>query len=343
MGGDPTTVAGSDHGFAPQWYAVNASNVLNQATVGGVSLHASGGGTSNCSAIGGAPVAPPTAPSRRRHRQGVLGRRNGADLHQPEPAQERRAADLGVVPDVRGGAHGDQNAFASLTDPANPGKQVILKIMNKEELRNVDGSDSLHPSRSGDVVVVTRPPYQWDAATANVKIALSRFFGQHGYLPNTVDMTNNINMHSTFVAGGPGFKDKKDFKGVRQIDLAPTLAFMMGIPGPQQARGRDPLRRGQARREPQRDDDPRHQRLARAADAARRDGGQPRGPGRERVVLDRWRGVPQAVVRRLRGRVRAHERTRTSRASSRSPPATRSAVRRRRSRPSSATSRRSES
>ena len=130
-----------------------------------------------------------------------------------------------------------RNAFSSLTDPANPGKQVILKIMNKEELRNVDGSDSLHPSRSGDVVVVSRPPYQWDAPTANQKIALSRFFGQHGYLPNTVDVKNSINMHATFVAGGPGFKDKKDFKGVRQIDLAPTLAFMMGIPGPQQARG----------------------------------------------------------------------------------------------------------
>ena len=42
-------------------------------------------------------------------------------------------------------------AFQNLTDPANPGKQVVLKIMTKEELRNVDGSDSLHPSRSGDV------------------------------------------------------------------------------------------------------------------------------------------------------------------------------------------------
>ena len=59
-----------------------------------------------------------------------------------------------------------RTAFANVTDPANPGKQVILKIMNKEELRNVDGSDSLHPSRSGDVVVVTRPPYQSDAGTA---------------------------------------------------------------------------------------------------------------------------------------------------------------------------------
>src|SRR6185312_13016327 len=41
MGGNPTTFAGSDHGFAPAWYAVNANNVLNKATVNGASLHAS--------------------------------------------------------------------------------------------------------------------------------------------------------------------------------------------------------------------------------------------------------------------------------------------------------------
>ena len=44
--------------------------------------------------------------------------------------------------------------------------------MKKEELRNVDGTDSLHPNRSGDVVVVLRPPYQFDAATPGQRIAL---------------------------------------------------------------------------------------------------------------------------------------------------------------------------
>src|SRR5215217_9202487 len=63
MGGNPTTFAGSDHGFAPQRYAVNANNVLNQATVNGVSLHASNASASNCSAVGTAPVSPPTAPN----------------------------------------------------------------------------------------------------------------------------------------------------------------------------------------------------------------------------------------------------------------------------------------
>ena len=64
MGGNPTTFAGSDHGFAPQWYAVNANKVLNDAEINGKSLHVSNESASNCSAI--VPVAP--APGRRSAR-----------------------------------------------------------------------------------------------------------------------------------------------------------------------------------------------------------------------------------------------------------------------------------
>src|SRR5262249_937768 len=92
--------------------------------------------------------------------------------------------------------------------------------------------------RSGDVVVVTQPPYQSDAGTNGVAIALSHFFGQHGFLPKYVNETGNINMHATFVAGGPLIKEKDSVKGVRAIDIAPTIAFLMDIPGPQNARGR---------------------------------------------------------------------------------------------------------
>ena len=109
--------------------------------------------------------------------------------------------------------------------------------MDKEELRNVDGSDSLHPNRSGDVVVVTRPPYQADAGTNGQVIALSHFFGQHGYLPNTVDLANNINMHGTFVMAGPGVNHLSGVKDLRAVDMAPTMALLMGIPGPMNARG----------------------------------------------------------------------------------------------------------
>ena len=221
-----------------------------------------------------------------------------------------------------------------------PGRQVILKVMKKEELRNVDGTDSLHPNRSGDVVVVSRPPYQFDAATAGQTIAFSQFFGQHGYLPDLVDLKRNINMHGTFVAAGPGIQHFSAAKTeVRAIDVAPTMAFVLGIPGPQNARGkilfsiikgngnfreitilnisdwhaqippgrRRPPTSSSARRAPDRD-------------------------GSRADLLDRGSRVPRHVVRRL-----PQARPATVRCSW--PAATRSAAPRRRSRTRSATSR----
>src|SRR5205823_4004924 len=87
-------------------------------------------------------------------------------------------------------------------------------------------------------VVVLRPPYQSDAGTNGQAIALSHFFGQHGYLPNLVDLAHNVNMHGTFVAAGPGIRHQNPVAGVRSIDVAPTLALLGGFPGPQNARGK---------------------------------------------------------------------------------------------------------
>ena len=172
--------------------------------------------------------------------------------------------------------------------------------MKKEELRNVDGSDSLHPNRSGDVVVVLKPPYQSDAGTANQAIALSHFFGQHGYLPNYVDLTNNINMHATFVLGGPGIKHKDNVKGLRAIDVAPTLAFLMDIPGPQNARGRilyDLVKDAENLTEVTiLDISDYHGQLIPLAEAS-----DTLGP----TLRHRRRRVPQDVVRHVRGRVGA--------------------------------------
>jgi 2',3'-cyclic-nucleotide 2'-phosphodiesterase (5'-nucleotidase family)/predicted AlkP superfamily phosphohydrolase/phosphomutase len=220
MGGNPTTFAGSDHGFAPAYYAVNANKVLFDATVttagGPLSVHASNASASNCSAA-------TTDLAKACWAGGTIQVYVNQTLPTGVTYEQVRTA-------VR-------TAFQNLQDPAHPGKQVILRIMNKEELRNVDGSDSLHPNRSGDVVVVTRSPYQSDAGTPNQAIALSHFYGQHGFLPNTVDLANNINMHATFVLSGPAIEHKTKAKDLRAVDVAPTLAFLMGIPGPQNARG----------------------------------------------------------------------------------------------------------
>lgn len=237
---DTTVMASSDHGFAPQWLAINARKVLfdktvrNTVTGADVSLHPSGNpaavhasGTplSNCRAQLAADLA----------KACWAGGTTQIYVNPVLPAGITYEA-------VRTAA---REAFASLTDPGVAGQrpsstnaQVMSRIMNKEELKNVDGTDALHPSRSGDVVVVSRPPYQFDAATAGQSIAFSQFFGQHGYLPNLVNLKRGVNMHGTFVAAGPGIRKRSDLDGVRAIDVAPTLAFVMGIPGPQNARGK---------------------------------------------------------------------------------------------------------
>ncbi len=221
MGKAETTVfASSDHGFAPQWYAVNAGKVLFDA-----GLQSSGGATptevlSNCRAGTGAGAV---NLAKACWAGGTAQIYVNTTLPAGTTYAQVRAAIVA--------------AFEDLTDPANPGAQVVDEILLKEELRDVDGSDSLHPSRSGDVVVVLRPPYQFDAATPGQRIAFSQFFGQHGYLPELVDLAHNVNMHGTFVAAGPGIRHQDPVSGIRAVDLAPTIAFLMGFPGPQNARG----------------------------------------------------------------------------------------------------------
>ena len=213
MGLNATVFASSDHGFAPQWWAVNARQVLFDAGV-----HGSGGATaSNCGAVA-------SDLAKACWAGGTVQIYVNSVLPSGTTYAQVRTT---VV-----------NAFQNLTDPANSGAQVVERVMLKEELRNVDGSDSLHPNRSGDVVVVLRPPYQFDAATPGQRIAFSQFFGQHGYLPELVDLAHNVNMHGTFVAAGPGIRKQNPVAGVRAIDLAPTIAFLMNIPGPQNARGK---------------------------------------------------------------------------------------------------------
>ncbi|MGH2528404.1 MAG: 5'-nucleotidase C-terminal domain-containing protein [Actinomycetota bacterium] len=218
MGTDTAVFASSDHGFAPQWFAVNGRRVLFDASVDGISLHASGAtATGNCAAAA-------TDLSKACWAGGTIQVYVNPTLPSGTTYEE-----------VRGAAAA---AFESLTDPANPGAQVVDEVFLKEELRDVDGTDALHPNRSGDVVVALRPPYQSDAATPGVRIAFSQFFGQHGYMPNLVSLANNVNMRATFIAAGPGIKDGGEVADMRAIDVAPTISFLMGIPGPANARGK---------------------------------------------------------------------------------------------------------
>jgi 2',3'-cyclic-nucleotide 2'-phosphodiesterase (5'-nucleotidase family)/predicted AlkP superfamily phosphohydrolase/phosphomutase len=219
MGSDATVFASSDHGFAPQWYAVNASKALADLGYGPEQ-------SSNCRAVAATLV-------KECHAGGTV--QLYIDLAGRDAANAAQVA-AGDYESVRNNL---VNYFENLDDPNLPGiQQVVAAVYKKEQLRDVDGTDALHPNRSGDVVVVFRPPYQSDAATPGTLIAFSQFFGQHGYLPDLVDLADNINMHGTFIAAGPGIRKQAPVPGIRAIDVAPTIAYLMGIPGPQSARGR---------------------------------------------------------------------------------------------------------
>jgi predicted AlkP superfamily phosphohydrolase/phosphomutase len=217
MPSNSLVVAGSDHGFAPQWQAVSAGKVLFDAGLQNDEQ------TSNCRGL----------ISATRNNEMTKACWAGGTAAIYINLEERDIN--GVVPDADYEA--TQSAIIAAFEAALP-SEAIGQIFLKEDLDDVQGTNALHPTRSGDVVVTLMPPYQYDGATPGAVIAFSHFFGQHGYLPDTVDLDKNINMHSVFIASGPRIVSNKVVSGVRVIDLAPTIAFALGIPAPADADGR---------------------------------------------------------------------------------------------------------
>ena len=248
MPANVTSVVSSDHGFAAQFLAIDASKVL--VDLGLLSKPQ----TSNCRPASGETIGKAKACWAGGTVQIYL------NLAGRDPAgggfTQVAAADEGST------VAAIEAAFLALSDPndwtgdAQPeGWMMIDRAFTKAEARyipNGPGStaDMAHPTRTGDLVVFAYPPYQFDAATPGTLVALSAFFGQHGYVPDVQNLDANVNMHATFIAGGKAIQPNLTASGLRTIDLAPTIAYILGIPEPQQAQGQvrlDLLRGGEAR------------------------------------------------------------------------------------------------
>lgn len=233
IGRDPTTFVGSDHGFAPQFLAIDAS--LPLVELGLLSRPQ----TSNCRPATGETIGKAKACWAGGTLQiylNLAGRDPAGGGFQQVPAADEAATVAAI-----------KAKYLGLTDPndwthdGNPeGWKVIDRAFTKAEARNIPNgpgstSDMAHPTRTGDLVVFSYPPYQFDAETPGTLVAPSHFFGQHGYVPDVQVLSANVNMRATFLAGGRGIADGS--VNARSIDLAPTLAFMLGIPEPQHSQG----------------------------------------------------------------------------------------------------------
>ncbi|MBI5351721.1 MAG: 5'-nucleotidase C-terminal domain-containing protein [Chloroflexi bacterium] len=242
------TFVASDHGFAPQFLAIDASKVL--VDLGLLSKPQ----TSNCRPASGETIGKAKACWAGGTVQiylNLAGRDpSGGGLTQVAAVDE--AATVAQI----------KAAFLALSDPndwtgdATPeGWMMIDTAYTKAEARyipNGPGSttDMAHPTRTGDLVVFAYPPYQFDAATPGTLVARSAFFGQHGYLPDVQNLDASVNMHATFLAGGEEISENYVANGIRTIDIAPTIAYLLGIPEPQYSQGivrLDVLREGEGR------------------------------------------------------------------------------------------------
>ncbi|MHB8576767.1 MAG: alkaline phosphatase family protein [Dehalococcoidia bacterium] len=209
----------SDHGFGAAWYAINANLVLKQAGLlawdearrplpesRAVAYWA--GGTCNVYV-------------------NLAGRQPGGNVSQAEFEAVRAC----IVA-----------AFEALNAETLDGGRVIERVYRFEETAAIPTScgpaTMQYAGRTGDVVVFSAPPYQFDAPAADRLVAPSPLLGQHGYLPDTIDERLNVNMRSPFVLAGPGVRAGLRMPGARAIDIAPTLAALLGINPPAQADGR---------------------------------------------------------------------------------------------------------
>ena len=232
--GDVTTVVSSDHGFAPQFLAIDASKVL--VDLGLLSKPQ----TSNCRPATGETIGKAKACWAGGAVQIYLNLagRNPAGGGLQQVAAGDEAATVAQIKAAYE-AFSDPNDWTG--DGAPESWKVIDRVFTKAEARyipNGDGSTAnmSNPTRTGDVVAFAFPPYQFDAATPGTPVALSAFFGQHGYVPDVQDLPDNVNMRATFLAGGDRI-GRGTLADVRSIDLAPTIAYILGVPEPQQSQG----------------------------------------------------------------------------------------------------------
>ena len=234
MGKDPTTFVSSDHGFAPQFLAIDASQPL--VDLGLLSKPQ----TSNCRPASGETIGSAKACWAGGAVQiylNVAGRDPAGGGFTQIPADQVDAKVAAI-----------KAKYLGLTDPNDwtgdnqpEGWKVIDRAYTKAEARYIpNGPNSTanmaNPTRTGDVVAFSFPPYQFDAETPGTLVAPSHFFGQHGYVPDVQNLGANVNMRATFLAGGNGIA--KGQVTARTIDLAPTLSFLLGIAEPQHSQGK---------------------------------------------------------------------------------------------------------
>jgi len=110
-------------------------------------------------------------------------------------------------------------ALAEIKDPAD-GQPVFTRILKREQLAAL----RLDTDNSGDVFAQARPGfYPSFRRDAKEVFEPTEFYGQHGYDATLPEM------RAIFIAGGAGLKSGATIGPVRAVDVAPTVARLLGF------------------------------------------------------------------------------------------------------------------
>ncbi len=225
LGSKATTLMVSPSGLEPSWLAVNAGTVLVEAGI------VEADQPENC--VPGPVSTPPGTPDPEGLPAGpaVKACWAGGTAHLYINLEGREPAGSVAEDAYEPTRDAIIAAFEQLRDEANSGAPVVAGVYRKEDLRDVAGADALHPSRTGDVVVTLAPPYRFDDAIEGAVVAKAMPVVSGGYLPG--DGSENAGL---FLAAGPDIASGATVDA-RSIDVAPTAAFLLGVPGPYNASG----------------------------------------------------------------------------------------------------------
>jgi predicted AlkP superfamily pyrophosphatase or phosphodiesterase len=120
-------------------------------------------------------------------------------------------------------------------------RQAVLKVLGQQSHIQVFEGEAIPiplaaPNRTGDIVVTTTPPYTFSRAETYFEKAalfvaqlMGEKRGDHGFNPTLSDMGG------IFFAMGNGVAKGKELKDIHQLDVAPTVARLLGIEPPANA------------------------------------------------------------------------------------------------------------
>ena len=149
-------------------------------------------------------------------------------------------ADSGISSRVFGGSS-LQHVFVDDAAHIDAVYELLSKQPNVKAYRGNNLPDRFHfahPDRTGDIIVTVEPPFTLnrpeslkDKAIKIISRLSGRSKGGHGYNPRLADM------QGIFYAMGRGVDANKSLGKVYQLDVAPTIANLLGINPPRQSSG----------------------------------------------------------------------------------------------------------